>query len=82
MIYVVLASFPWNGRISMKITLIIGADKKIREIPENTTIKDLLEQLDMPSEAVVVKKNNEIAMEEEPLEDGDIVEIIRVIYGG
>ena len=66
----------------MEITLIIGDKKEIREIPENITIKYLLKILEIPSEIVVVKKNEFIVIEEEIIGDGDIVEIIKVIYGG
>jgi sulfur carrier protein len=38
--------------------------------------------LEIPVEAVVVKKNQCIVIEEEQVEEGDILEIIRVIYGG
>ncbi|MBM4241906.1 MAG: MoaD/ThiS family protein [Euryarchaeota archaeon] len=66
----------------MEITLIIGENKESRELPQSTSIKDMLDREDIPSETVVVKKNNEIVLEDELLEDGDIVEVIKVIYGG
>lgn len=66
----------------MEITLIIGEDKEIKEISEDRTIKNLLEMLDVPSETVVVKKNDFIVIDEEIIEDGDTIEIIKVIYGG
>ncbi len=66
----------------MEITLIIGEDKEIKEISEDRNIKNLLEMLDVPSETVVVKKNDFIVIDEEIIEDGDTIEIIKVIYGG
>jgi sulfur carrier protein len=42
----------------------------------------LLEQLEVLPETVVVTKNNEIVTEDEMLEVGDEVELIRVISGG
>jgi sulfur carrier protein len=68
--------------IYMEITLIIGEDKEIKEISEDKTIKNLLEILDIPSETVVVKKNDFIVIDEEIIGDGDTIEIIKVIYGG
>lgn len=68
--------------IKMKITLVIGENKRIEEIKEGTTIKDVLEGENISIETVVVKKNNKIVMEEEFLEDDDTVEVIKVIYGG
>lgn len=46
------------------------------------SIKDLLQELEIPLETVVVKKNQQIVIEEESLEEGDTIEVIRVIYGG
>ncbi|BDH80073.1 MAG TPA: MoaD/ThiS family protein [Methanothermobacter sp.] len=66
----------------MKFTLIIDDEKKAMKIKEKLTIKDVLKDFDIPLEAVVVKKNGEIVVEEEQVDDGDIIEVIRVIYGG
>lgn len=66
----------------MKFTLIIDDDKKIMKIKEKLTIKDVLKDFKIPPEAVVVKKNGEIVVEEEQVDDGDIIEVIKVIYGG
>ena len=66
----------------MEVTVIFGKKSENRVIQENTTIKEVLDAMDIPSETVVVKRNNEIVMEEESLVNGDIIEVIRVIYGG
>jgi sulfur carrier protein len=66
----------------MEITVIFGKKRENREIQENTTIKELLNAMDVSSETVVVKRNNEIVIDEESLENGDVIEVIRVIYGG
>lgn len=66
----------------MEVTVIFGKKEESREIQENTTIKEVLNAMDISSETVVVKRNNEIVMEEESLVNGDTIEIIRVIYGG
>ena len=66
----------------MEITVIFGKKRENREIQENTTIKEVLNVMDISSETVVVKRNNEIVMEEESLVNGDVIEVIRVIYGG
>ncbi len=65
----------------MDITFIMGEEEQRMEI-EGGTIKDLLQEMEIPLETVVVKKNQQIVIEEEPLEDGDTIEVIRVIYGG
>ncbi len=52
------------------------------DVDEGKTVRNLLQMIEIPVETVVVKKNKAIIIEEEPLEDGDIIEVIRVIYGG
>lgn len=66
----------------MEITVIFGKKEENKEIQEDTTIKEVLDAMGISSETVVVKMNNEIVMEEESLTDGDVIEVIRVIYGG
>ncbi|MBP1945981.1 MoaD/ThiS family protein [Methanobacterium petrolearium] len=66
----------------MEIKVIIGEDEKKLDVEEGKTIKNLLQMMEIPVETVVVKKNQSIIMEEEIIEDGDIIEVIKVIYGG
>lgn len=66
----------------MEVTIIIGEEEKQLDIEEGKTIKKLLQMMEIPVETVVVKKNQSIIMEEELVEDGDIIEVIKVIYGG
>ena len=66
----------------MRVKLIIGENEEIIEISGNKTIKNLLDDIDIAPETVVVKKNNYIVIDEEPVEDGDSIEVIQVIYGG
>lgn len=66
----------------MQVTVIIGEDEKQLDVDEGKTVKNLLQMLEIPVETVVVKKNQSIIIEEEPVEDGDIIEVIKVIYGG
>ena len=66
----------------MEVTVIIGEDEKKLDVDEGKTVRNLLQMIEIQVETVVVKKNKAIIIEEEPLEDGDIIEVIRVIYGG
>lgn len=66
----------------MKINISIADEDEVRELSENTTVKDLLKILDIPSETVVVKKNEYVVIDEELVEEGDNIEIIKVIFGG
>lgn len=49
---------------------------------QRMTAHKLLERLDVLSETVVVTRNGDIVTEDEMLEVGDDVELIRVISGG
>lgn len=66
----------------MQVTVIIGEDEKQLDIDEGKTVKNVLQMMEIPVETVVVKKNQSIIIEEEPVEEGDIIEVIKVIYGG
>jgi sulfur carrier protein len=66
----------------MEVTVIYGKIKEKKEISENTSVKEVLNLMDISSETVVVKRNNEIVMDEEYLKNEDVIEVIRVIYGG
>jgi sulfur carrier protein len=66
----------------MRVTIIIEEEEEVLDLHHETTIKNVLQKKNIPLETVVVKKNEQIVLEEEVLEDGDTIEIIRVIYGG
>lgn len=66
----------------MSFTLKIKEQVDERAIDGDLTIKDLLDELDLSSETIVSKKNGEIVIEEETIEDGDEIEFIQIIYGG
>ena len=48
---------------------------------DNTIIK-LLKELEVSPQTVVTKKNNQIVTEDAKIEDGDVIKIIQIIYGG
>jgi sulfur carrier protein len=66
----------------MKIEVIIGEENLTKRIPDGYAVKDLLKEMEIPSETVVVKRNEFIIIEEELIQEGDTIEIIKVIYGG
>ena len=53
-----------------------------RETNENYTIKDLISELGLSSQTTVAKKNGELTIEDEIIEDGDEINLIQIIYGG
>jgi sulfur carrier protein len=56
------------------------------ELPEGATIAQLLAQVHAPERGIAVAKNDRVvrraAFEEEPISDGDRIEIIRAVAGG
>ena len=52
------------------------------EFHKRMPARKLLEQLNILPETVVVTKNEEIVTEDEMLEVGDEIELVRVISGG
>ncbi|MDR2830396.1 MAG: MoaD/ThiS family protein [Methanobrevibacter sp.] len=60
----------------------IGNKVKDMKLDDNKTIKNLLKKLNVSSESVVTKKNGEIVIEDEIIDDGDEIQLIRIIYGG
>jgi len=67
----------------MKITL-NGAP---RELPDNAlTVTGLLRLLDLGPQPVLVERNGLAVLsrelDQEPVEDGDIIEVVRMVAGG
>jgi sulfur carrier protein len=55
---------------------------KTFEWDRRTTVKRILEKLQIVPETVLVAKNGEIVTEDEPVNPGDEVDIVRAISGG
>lgn len=53
-----------------------------RQLKDNFTISDLLNELELSSQTNVVKQNGEIAIEGGVIGDGDEIQIVQIIYGG
>ncbi|MBQ6511914.1 MoaD/ThiS family protein [Methanobrevibacter sp.] len=53
-----------------------------RDLKENFTIQDLLDELGLSAQTIVAKQNGELAVEESMINDGDEVKLIQIIYGG
>lgn len=66
----------------MSFTLKIKDKVEERDIDGELTIKKLMDDLELSSETMVTKKNGEIVIEEEIIEEGDEIEFIQIIYGG
>lgn len=67
----------------MTFTLIFKDINEKRDIPkENYTIKDLLNDLELSSQTIVPKQNEELVIEESEIHDDDEIRLIQIIYGG
>jgi sulfur carrier protein len=66
----------------MKFTLIFNDKNEIKPLNKDISIKDLLEDLNISSETIVAKKNGDIVIEDEKIENGDEIHLIQIIYGG
>ena len=53
-----------------------------RDLKENYTINDLLNELNLSSQTIVAKKNGELTIEESIINDGDEINLVQIIYGG
>ncbi len=67
----------------MTFRLIFKELNELRELPEGKyTINDLLDDLELPDETIVAKKNDEIVIEETEINENDEIRLIQIIYGG
>ena len=67
----------------MNFKLIFNNKNEVKSLENDTTsIKDILEEMDLSSETVVAKKNGDIVIEDEIIQNGDEIQIIQIIYGG
>ena len=67
----------------MNITVFQERENTIKKVLlKGHTVKDLLGQLKINTEAVIVVKNNQVITEDEILKDKDKLELLSVISGG
>lgn len=53
-----------------------------RDLKDNYTIQDLLDDMELSAQTIVAKQNGELAVEESVIEDGDEIQLVQIIYGG
>nr|WP_295001179.1 MoaD/ThiS family protein [uncultured Methanobrevibacter sp.] len=66
----------------MEFTLKYKQTTETRQLNENYTIKDLLDDLELSSQTTVAKQNGELVIEETVIGDGDEIQLVQIIYGG
>lgn len=55
---------------------------EIRQLKEDFTIKNLLDELKLSSQNIISKKNGELTIEDGVINDGDEIQLVQIIYGG
>ena len=65
----------------MNFKLIFNNKNETKTIKNDTSIKDILNDMELSSETVVAKKNGDIVIEDEIIEEGDEIQLIKIIYG-
>ena len=53
-----------------------------RDLKENFTIKNLLDELELSAQTIVAKQNGELTVEDSVINDGDEINLVQIIYGG
>ena len=53
-----------------------------RQLRENYTIRDLLDDLGLSTQTTVAKQNGDLTIEESTINDGDEIQLVQIIYGG
>ncbi len=70
--------------LKIKVKLVDGKISKKEMVlnKKEVTVQDILDILEINRETVLIRKKNELITEEEILDNGDEIEILRVISGG
>lgn len=53
-----------------------------RDLKENFTIRNLLDELELSAKTIVAKQNGELTIEDSVINDGDEINLVQIIYGG
>lgn len=67
----------------MNITIRNERTQKIEKISySGKTVRELLKQVSLNPETVLVVRKDEVISESEPLQEGDVLDILSVVSGG
>lgn len=53
-----------------------------RELAEDYTVQDLLNDLRLSAQTIVAKQNGDLTIEDSVINDGDEIHLVQIIYGG
>ncbi len=68
--------------MAIRINIVRGKARSAIEADAGSTIAKVLELIGVNRETVLVRLNGDVAIEEEAVEDGDVVEVITAVSGG
>ncbi|WP_407413565.1 MoaD/ThiS family protein [Methanobrevibacter sp.] len=66
----------------MKFNLKFKDINETKELAENYTVQNLLNDLGLSAQTIVAKQNGELTIEESVINDGDEIQLVQIIYGG
>jgi sulfur carrier protein len=66
----------------MKITIKLLDRKKSVKVPEKAKVTDVFREAKVNPETVIVRRGEDILLEEDPVRKNDEIELIRIISGG
>lgn len=66
----------------MTYTVKYNNKKETKELKDEYTVNNLLDEMKLSSQTALVKKNGETISEDALINDNDEIEIIKIIYGG
>ena len=66
----------------MKVKVKFWDGEKEVEVKDNAKVIDVLKTVNINPETVLVKKDDEVVVEDERLKDNDEIELIKVVSGG
>jgi sulfur carrier protein ThiS len=66
----------------MKVCVLFSGKTKIVEMPKEAKAIDALRKMRVNPETVIIKRREEILLENETLKNNDRIELIKVVSGG
>lgn len=66
----------------MKITIQLVNKKKSVEVPEKSKVVDVIKKAEINPETIIVRRGEDILLEEDVVRKNDTLEMIRIISGG
>lgn len=68
----------------IKVSVFVDRENTTKKmiLAKNSIVRDILKELSINPITVIVARNNELILEDEPLNDNDKIKILSVISGG